>query len=547
MRLPNSAPRIFQRPHFDDPEQDRSAGMLHRIFVVGLAICVLASLTGSLASPRPWVARALSGGVFASIGVSLWLLQRHWLHAAAGLTLGAAFTAITAGTLLLGGIASHVPPSYLLVIVLAGLVWGIRALVAVTLACIATALGIVTLEAHGALPAVPLVSPYQAWVVWANVIGLTAMVIALALQSQRNALTEAYSSQRRYAQLVDEAPIGVLVFDRSLCIRTANVKAAQLLGVQRVDELLGQQMSNEVVAEHPLLDEALQACIGKGESRSFEDNVQAARPTRSAMLLHLAPLRGPTGEIEAIQLLLEDASERRELESQLREAQKLEAVGQLAGGVAHDFNNLLTVITGYTETVVEQLTEQPQLREELEQVLQASGRASRLVEQLLAFSRQRDAEMTRFDLRELVAQTARMLDRLLGDQIRMQIEACEAALTVLADRGQLEQVLLNFAVNARDAMPEGGVLQLSTALGKDGQALIRVHDTGQGMDARVRERIFEPFFTTKEPGHGTGLGLATAYGIVQQAGGAIHVDSTPGEGTTFLVSVPLAEEPVAKG
>jgi len=251
-----------------------------------------------------------------------------------------------------------------------------------------------------------------------------------------------------------------------------------------------------------------------------------------------------------------DITDRKRLERQLRQAQKMEAIGQLAGGVAHDFNNLLGVIGGHTELALKRLGLEDPLRRHLDEIRQAGDRAAGLTRQLLAFSRKQIVEPTLLDLNEVVRGLAGMLGRLIPEDIQLvTVLGAEPAL-VSADRGQVEQVMMNLVVNARDAMPQGGRLAIETGHAALDEAYCREHegarpgphvmlavsDTGIGMDAETRSHVFEPFFTTKEPGKGTGLGLATVYGIVKQAGGSIWVYSEPGQGTTFKVYLPRAEE-----
>src|SRR3954452_13688328 len=223
--------------------------------------------------------------------------------------------------------------------------------------------------------------------------------------------------------------------------------------------------------------------------------------------------------------VLRDVTERRALEDQLRQAQKMEAVGQLAGGVAHDFNNLLTVIGGYSEIARRRIGAGPGANELLE-VERAADRASQLTRQLLAFSRQQVLDPHPLDLGEVAAGLLPMLRRLIGEDIEIAMLAAPGLPSVLADRSQFEQVIVNLAVNARDAMPSGGTLTIETRIVDERVGLI-VTDTGVGMEPEVLDRVFEPFFTTKGVGHGTGLGLATVHGIVNQSGGEILVYSEP--------------------
>ncbi|HEV8054752.1 MAG TPA: PAS domain S-box protein, partial [Candidatus Limnocylindrales bacterium] len=251
-----------------------------------------------------------------------------------------------------------------------------------------------------------------------------------------------------------------------------------------------------------------------------------------------------------------DISERRMLEDQLRQALKMEAIGRLAGGIAHDFNNLLTAINGYSQLLVSSLAAEDPRREDAEQIRLAGERAAALTGQLLAFSRRQLLQPEVLDVHEVIHGLAPMIRRLIGAHIELRLVLRARSPLVLADRARLEQVIVNLSVNARDAMPDGGTLSIETSvldlqtprrLGQDVAAAgryveLRVRDTGIGMDAATRRRVFEPFFTTKEPGRGTGLGLATAYGTVRQSGGHLRVTSAPGKGTSFRVALPESAE-----
>jgi signal transduction histidine kinase/CheY-like chemotaxis protein len=241
---------------------------------------------------------------------------------------------------------------------------------------------------------------------------------------------------------------------------------------------------------------------------------------------------------EARRRLLDANEQRDRLEVEMRQSQKMEAVGQLAGGVAHDFNNLLTAIIGYADIAL--MRGQETSTVELGEIRRAADRAAELTKQLLAFSRREIVQPRVVDLNEIVSGTARMLERLIGEHVVLALRLSDESVSAKLDPGQLEQVLVNLAVNARDAMASGGELVIGTAR-QNGSALLTVSDTGSGMDAETRERIFEPFFTTKQPGRGTGLGLSTVYGIVSHAGGVIEVDSAPGAGTRFQLAFPRAE------
>jgi signal transduction histidine kinase len=268
----------------------------------------------------------------------------------------------------------------------------------------------------------------------------------------------------------------------------------------------------------------------------------------------IAPIMNRAGSVVGISATTRDITQRKILEDQLRQAQKMEAIGQLAGGVAHDFNNMLTIILGYSELLTEQIGPDKPMGLDLQEIRAAAERASALTKQLLAFSRKQVFSLVAIDVTEVVRTVQPMLQRLLGERITSATALAEDLAPVLADVAQLEHLLINLAVNARDAMPEGGVLTFTTAnvtldatftrdhpgaiIGR--YAMVRVADTGTGIASDVQARIFEPFFTTKETGRGTGLGLAAVYGTVKQLGGYIDVESHVGRGTTFSVYLPAA-------
>ena len=267
------------------------------------------------------------------------------------------------------------------------------------------------------------------------------------------------------------------------------------------------------------------------------------------------PVLNSTGAPMGFRGVDRDVTERRQLQEQLLQAQKMEAVGQLAGGVAHDFNNLLQAILGYTDLALYRLSSDDPHRHELEQVRLAADRASTLTRQLLAFSRRQVIQPVPLDLNDVIAGLMKMLRRLIGEHIQLEILPCHALNTVSADQGQIEQVLMNLCVNARDAMPQGGTLRIETHNVAASEAPVRSHpwakgrayvlvsvtDNGCGMEPQTVEHIFEPFYTTKGAGEGTGLGLSMVYGIVQQHNGLVQVASQAGAGTTFRIYLPASD------
>jgi PAS domain S-box-containing protein len=294
----------------------------------------------------------------------------------------------------------------------------------------------------------------------------------------------------------------------------------------------------------------------RGRFAGFE--TEWKRMDGATILVRLSgrPVRDAQGEVAYFEMTAEDITERRRLETTLRQAQKMEAVGRLAGGIAHDFNNLLMLIKGYSDLLRDRLPAEETPREYASEIQKAADRASSLTQQLLAFSRKQVLELRVLDVNQVVTSMSKMLPRLLGEDIEVVTRLNSAIGRVKADPGQLEQVLMNLAVNARDAMPEGGRLTIETGECELDDEYVRQHpgarpgrfvmlavsDTGVGMNTDVRAHVFEPFFTTKAKGKGTGLGLAMVYGIVKQSNGYIWVYSEPGQGATFKVYLPRVEE-----
>jgi PAS domain S-box-containing protein len=310
---------------------------------------------------------------------------------------------------------------------------------------------------------------------------------------------------------------------------------------------------------HPEDRDRFRAFLEKNVQQACEETYRIVRPDGAVRWIHdrSFPIPGQDGKPYRVTGIAADITDQRELEEQLRQAQKMDAVGRLAGGVAHDFNNLLTVIGGYSETLLDGRPAGDPQRVPLEQILKAANRAAALTSQLLAFSRKQMVQPQLINLNHLLTNMESLLRRVMGEHINFNAALSKTVLYVKADPNQLEQVLINLAANARDAMPDGGGFRIETAIvdaqegGAEGRlkegtyACMKVSDTGIGMKPAVLEHAFEPFFTTKGVGKGTGLGLSTVYGIVQQNQGTIHLSSEPGRGTTFeiyLPAVPAAEE-----
>ena len=305
------------------------------------------------------------------------------------------------------------------------------------------------------------------------------------------------------------------------------------------------------------VEEAAREARAGGVGRGIEYRMRHKNGTWRLMESTANTVRDAQGNVQTLIIVNRDITERRHLEEQFRQSQKMEAVGRLSGGVAHDFNNLLGVIIGYAEFLQERIDTANPLRGSVEEILKAGKRAASLTRQLLAFSRQQVLDPKVLDLKAVVADMEKLLRRLIGEDIELTTSLDPELGKVKADQGQLEQVVMNLAVNARDAMPQGGKLTIrveNTVLDQDyvrrypypvqpgPYVLLMVTDTGVGMDAETKARAFEPFFTTKEKGKGTGLGLSTVYGVVKQSGGYIDVESALGHGTTFKIFLPRVHE-----
>jgi two-component system cell cycle sensor histidine kinase/response regulator CckA len=373
-----------------------------------------------------------------------------------------------------------------------------------------------------------------------------------ALRSAQEGLRR---SEMNFRSLVTNAPYGICRCDSAGLLLDANPALLAILGYSSTPELVGKHLG-ELYADtqhwFELADYLATATPFNGLI------VEWKRKDGTATVVRVS---GRTvsngGNARTFELFAEDVTERRALEQQLRQSQKMEAVGRLAGGIAHDFNNLLMVISGYSEFLLDRLGPEPSLRAPAQEIASAAGRASSLTRQLLAFSRKQMLAPKILDLNGVVTENLKMLTRVIGEDIDLVMVPATGLGAVRADAGQIEQVIMNLAVNARDAMPSGGKLTIETSnvslneeysrfhapLKPGNYVMLAISDTGAGMDSETQARIFEPFFTTKGP-KGTGLGLSTVYGIVKQSGGYIWVYSEPGKGTTFKIYLPRVAEAV---
>lgn len=371
---------------------------------------------------------------------------------------------------------------------------------------------------------------------------------ALAIDSAR-AQEELRASEARYRVMFDNSPLPKWLYDaETRQMLAVNETAVRLYGyareqftAMRFEDLGAPEDAPAIVAA--LHHELETSHLGVWRHRTHDGSVILVEVTSHALALHGRACRIAVGY---------DVTEQTRLEEQLRQAQKMEAVGRLAGGVAHDFNNILAVILGYSEALLRELEPGRGIRADIEQIHAAGKRAADLIRQLLAFSRQQVLDPKIVAVNEVLGNMSPMLRRLLGEDVELVLEADPSLGNVRVDPGSLEQVILNLVVNARDAMPNGGKLVIATGNVSLDEAYARTHlgtnpgryvklaviDTGIGMDRQTQARLFEPFFTTKQVGKGTGLGLSTVFGIVRQCGGGIAVESEPGRGATFQVYLP---------
>ena len=356
-------------------------------------------------------------------------------------------------------------------------------------------------------------------------------------------------------QLIESAPEAIAIVDSNVLVQRINREFSRLFG-HAPEETYGKPLDALII---PAGKEAESVSLNQEAGRGKVASMDTVRKTKDGALVDVSVLVSPVILREnrrAMFCIYRDISEKKRVELQLLQSQKLEAVGRLAGGVAHDFNNLLTVINGYGDLLLRRLTPLDPIRHQVEQVRRAGEKAAQLTQQLLAFSRKQIIQPKPVDLNILVRDCWEMLSRLIGEDIKLNVALASSLGQIMADPGQIHQVLMNLLVNARDAMPDGGRVTIETAnveikgterreVPAGSYVLLAVTDSGVGMDDETRQHIFEPFYTTKPLGEGTGLGLSMVYGIVKQGGGWIWVYSEPGQGTTFRIYWPRTDATAA--
>lgn len=380
------------------------------------------------------------------------------------------------------------------------------------------------------------------------------------MTAYRQAQRRLEQSQQKYRDLVENAGSIILGWNTAGMITFMNDYGQRLLGYPEQD-LLGRSVVGTIVPDRDSSGRDLVAMIegitSNPDEYSYNENENVTKDGRSVWISWSnRPVYNEVGQLVGILSIGTDITERKKLELQLFQAQKMEAVGQLAGGIAHDFNNMLMVINGYCELLLDDLDETNDLRKDIEQIKGTATRAAALTRQLLAFGRRQVVQPKVADLNKLLAGSREMIVRLIGPGVNLELQTRDDPLYIYADPVQIEQVILNLAANARDAMQGGGELKIETRRSPiensdSGErymvppgtyVICSVRDTGAGMSADTMEHIFEPFFTTKIPGKGTGLGLSTVYGIVKQNDGFVFAESEPGSGSCFTMYFPLVRE-----
>jgi len=542
--------RWVTSPPVDDPEARRVGESLQLLALIFVAIASAWSLLALVffVDAGPILPGALVAvGVLAAAG---WLGRTGWVRLGAWLFVGQLFAVTVLGLVAEAGISGPAASNFVIAVIAAGLLLPRRAAVGVALGALVV-LGVMTgVEAQGLLEPSVVTPLARIWLAEATMVAGALGIVLLTVNRLVAAHRARGAEEARFQALAERAPELVAEIGEDGRFVYANSAHRSQLGWPP-EEVVGRRPSEFVPPEDRDRPRRVET-LGVGEH--LRDTWRLLRVDGSAPWYEFDATRyvGPDG-VERTLALGRDVTERLELEERLRRAEKMEALGQLAGGVAHDFNNYLTVILGSAELLAE--SPPPGLdRDALEDLRVAARRSADLTRQLMAFSRHRLNHPRLVDLRGVVRRGQGLLRRLLPENIEVEVRTGDEPVWVRADPAQIEQVLLNLAVNARDAMPDGGRLRVETrvesvddaraaalpGLAPGSYGALRVEDTGRGMEPEVMRRAFEPLFTTKPGGGGTGLGLATVEAIVRESGGVVDVQSDPGAGSAFRVLLPTA-------
>lgn len=531
-------------------ERERGLRTLRRLAYVGIIGSLLSMAAWRLVGDDVSVFRAFHLvfiGMFAGL---LWLVRRGRLVEGSVLILAASMAGVGYVALMRGDLFAPVYGALMLNVVVAAMLLGPMAAVATTGLVLVETLVLRLLIGSGAAA-----EPFHTWFPLMIMAGGLAWVLAV---ENRASTAEAARSEAEVAQraavssaILDATPLAVMQIDSQRLIRAANPEALRMVGAPSADEFVGRPADDFPAMRVPEVVEAVNRALVEGKRSHAEASWTSAFGVPITSRLLTSPILGAEGEPVGMVFVQEDISDLLAMNERLVHSQKLEALGRLSGGLAHDFNNYLMVIMAAAERVRRTLPDDHVVGSALEQILQAAESAGSLTHALLAYSRRQVFEPRVVDPNALVSDFATILEASLGSVVDLDLALDEDVGNVRVDPGQMEAVLLNLTANARDAMPDGGVFRIATSLEQTDaetaaelglapgpHVLLRLSDTGRGMDEQTRRRVFDPFFTTKGEGHGTGLGLASVEGIVVQSGGAIAVESEPGAGSTFLIRLP---------
>ncbi len=527
-------------PAFADEAKAHEAFLLH-VIVWSMVLVPLPYLFFSLLRTPQFSGRALvqSAAGEAINFVLLVLLRRGAVRLASILQVAALFGFMSVTAWTLGGVESPgYQLGYALAIVIAGVLIGLRGAAVV---CVAALLSGFLMQTRGVAQPLAVSQRASIWIVSAVIFPVIAVVQYLASRTVRMALQRASVGEQKFRLLAEASFEGIIVHDQGVIVE-ANQRCADLFGFEHAKDLVGVASARLFAAE----SSAEVTCV-RADGSTFPAEVQTRAIEYEGKIRQGVAVRDITERKRA-------AAEQLKLEQRLAQARRLESIGRLAGGVAHDFNNLLTAIIGNVSLLQDETRGDSRIADRLAEVMEASEGAARLTRQLLAVGQKQITRPEPLDPNQVIGKTQRLLLRLLGNQVDVHTRLGQSVAHVVMDATQLEQILVNLCVNARDAMPSGGGLEIRTDMttrGEDdargfadaapGQFVrISVSDTGSGMSESVLAHVFEPFFTTKEPGQGTGLGLATVHGIVVQNNGFIRISSELGKGTCVEICLPRA-------
>jgi PAS domain S-box-containing protein len=566
------APPVFE----GDDEKTRTASSLNAVSLVLLGSQLIALFLPVYYGP-PW-RRLAAVGCTVSVCVAVQILMRRGLvKAGSYLLVASLWIGLTVAAMTGGGVRAPAFAGYAVPLMCAGLLLGYRATLWTGIATVGAGVALIVTEGEGLLP--QAAGPFSPFALFATRILFLLLVGALlhlamhgineSLRKSRRELAEREraeealraseaairASEARFREFFEDSLTGDYISTPAGKLVACNPAFARMLGFKTVKEAL-QRDTRLLYIDVERRDALLALLKQHGRLEHIETELQRPDGSPLYVVQNAIGTFDERGELIEIKGYMFDITERRRLEDQLLQSQKIEAIGRLAGGIAHDFNNLLTIILSYSDLLSLPAGNQPDpVRKYIEEIKNAGERAAALTQQLLAFSRQQVLDVRVIDLNTVVISGLQMLMRLIGEDVELRTNLDSAPQWVKADRGQLDQVVMNLVVNGRDAMPGGGTLDIETSTvdidersnGQFGDTpagayvMLAVRDTGKGMDDATKAHLFEPFYTTKARGKGTGLGLATVHGIVRQSGGHILVESSPGRGASFKILLPQAD------